>query len=113
MLCRSWGFLSGRRSTDLSFFLSEDGVTFSIITVDTFIKHAVPLGLVVVIYLLVTFGRKRVRRRQWNIGSVPCGIPRPSRRVSENPYIQCFLQISLLYPLFCQEHSFISVVGDH
>lgn len=75
MLSWSWGFLSGRRSTDLSFFLSEDGVTFSIITVDTFIKHAVPLGLAVVIYLLVAFGRKRVRRRQWNIGPVPCGIP--------------------------------------
>lgn len=54
MLSWSWGFLSGRRSTDLSFFLlSEDGVTISIITVDTFIKHAVPLGLAVVIYLLV------------------------------------------------------------
>lgn len=43
------------------FLLSEDGVTISIITVDTFIKHAVPLGLTVVIYLLVVFGRRRVR----------------------------------------------------
>lgn len=101
MLSWSWGFLSGRRSTDLSFFLlSEDGVTISIITVDTFIKHAVPLGLAVVIYLLVAFGRKRVRRRQWNIGPVPCGIPEAILNGLGHP----------LYPMFSLDFIAISSV---
>jgi hypothetical protein len=82
MLCWSWGFLSGRRSADLQFFFkSEDGVTIFIITVDTYMKHVVPLSLAVVIRLLVAFGREHVHRRQWNIGTVPCGIPGPSRMV--------------------------------
>lgn len=82
------------------FLLSEDGVTISIITVDTFIKHAVPLGLAVVIYLLVAFGRKRVRRRQWNIGPVPCGIPEAILNGLGQP----------LYPMFSLDFIAISSV---
>jgi hypothetical protein len=40
------------------FFHSKDGMTISIITVDTFIYDAVAPGLAV-IHLLVAFGRKR------------------------------------------------------
>lgn len=51
------GFLSGRRYMDLTAFLSEDDITILITTVDTFIEHAVRLGVAVVIDLLVAFGR--------------------------------------------------------
>jgi hypothetical protein len=37
----------------MAYLLSEDGVSISIITVDTSINHAVPLGLAVVIHILV------------------------------------------------------------
>jgi hypothetical protein len=106
-------FLGGVRRICNFFFKSEDGVTIFIITVDTYMKHVVPLSLAVVIRLLVAFGREHVHRRQWNIGTVPCGIPGPSRLVLTTLISNVFS--TFLRYILCSTRStaFLSVVGDH